>query len=463
MNAVVTWVPVNGSSYEIWYAKLSTVGATTVPPSTGWTQATGSPFDSSLGTGTISGLDDNTQYRIEVRSDCMQNDSQWVDNIEYKVICPTLSLTANPVSSTDVGASITASVSILNYMEFESIGTSITLTVTKVSDSSIVATKVFTAPYAGPTLTNIFSGLLVNTNYSVSIVVHNGITSTDITCTAQSTTTQSPVVVPPPVCNPPTFSITNVTASSATININGLSAGDVYNISLDGGATFPITGTATPYNLTGLVAGTSYSIVVRLNCATGGIGITTSQTFTTTNALVLGTVSMNSNINSTTAPFATIGTLFLTFTFPAPTPAPMTLYFGFVANEPVSTSVCSAGTGYYANGTSIFTLPSKPCYIQPTNFVVGYDTSGTGAYPFVVTIPQGVTSYNSGTSIHTSYTGQQQNPWRNYSSRNALGSSGHVALGYTDLYVRVQSPAGYNAAFTIVQTANIQGVTLHNV
>src|ERR1700754_353990 len=97
-DITIQWVPVNGSSYEIWYSKLSTVGSISEPPAVGWIQAIGSPFDSSLGIAVIAGVDDNTQYRVDVRNDCTSNDSPWEDSIRYKLLCPAFSLVANPLS-----------------------------------------------------------------------------------------------------------------------------------------------------------------------------------------------------------------------------------------------------------------------------------------------------------------------------------------------------------------------------
>lgn len=474
-TALITWVPTNGGSYEVWFAKLSVVGTTSLPPATGWTQATGSPFNSSLGTASITGLDDNTQYRIDVRADCTGVDSNWVDNIKYKLDCPALGVVANPVGGEDVGASVTATITLSNLVEYEAIVSSLVLTV-KDGGNNVVQTTTFTSPYASSTLTYTFSNLLTGTNYNVVLQQVDGVGNVTTTCATDPITTQTPVVVPPPVCNPPTFAISNITSTTATISItSSLNLADTYDISLDGGLTYSITGqspmvggppshaTVAVYQLTGLVADTSYKIVVRYHCASGGIGISTSQTFTTTALVIVGSVQMVSNINSTTAPFAQQGTISLVFTFPQATQAPLSIYLGTMYNTPAATSICSAGTGWWPTGTSLFTIPPGLCIVPPGYFP-SLDVSGTSASPFVVNIPQGVTTYTA-TGIRTVASLDEASglAWFNLSSRPAIGTSGVLAGGWTDLYIHINSPSSYTASFTLISHPNLPGLTLHNV
>lgn len=454
-DITINWVPVNGGSYEIWYSKLSTVGTTSEPPTTGWIQAAGSPFDSSLGTASILGVDDNTQYRVDTKNDCSQNDSAWTDDIRYKLVCPTMSLSANPVSPSDAGASISTLVALSNRIEFETIASSITLQIRKTSDGSIIETKVISSPYSTDSLSYTFNNLLTGTNYTVYLSMQDSIVGAIVSCSNQAATTQTPVIVPPPVCNTPTFSITNVTANTATINITStLNSGDVYDISLNGGTSYTYTSITTQsFIVNSLNAATSYQIVVRLNCIGGGIGTSTSQTFTTNALVINGTIAMNSSINAV-GTFAS-GTLYLTFTFPQPTPSPLTLYFGYTHENGCST--CVGGKCNWSNGYGIFTPPTQTCPGSPTGNI---NSGGHPNYPFVVNIPQGVTTFNSGTNIHTIDPSPSlpNNPWQNYGAGNTGG-----ARGFTDLYVKVQNPSGYNAAFSITNGQNISGVTIHNV
>lgn len=464
-TVVVNWTPVNGGHYEIWYATLSVVGTSSLPPTTGWTQATGSPFDSALGTATISGLDDNTQYRVVSRADCTGVDSGWVNHTLDKLVCPTLSVVANPVPGDAVGASITTTVTISNYIEFETIATSITLTIRKASDSSVVATKVYTTPYDTALIVNTFSNLLTGTGYTVYLTIHNNIEDTDIACSNQSVTTLTPVVVPPPTCAPTTFTVTNVTASSFTINITGfIATGDTFDVSINSGATYPYTGfTSAVITISGLSAANSYTIVLRRNCAGGGQGYTPSQTITTNASIIVGTVAMNSSANLK-GHFSTAD-LYLTFTFPQPTTSIITLYFGFTFES--SCNPCAGFVCYSSNGYDIFTpLPGRAnglCSGSPT----GYSEYGGGAggahYPFIVTIPAGVTTYNSGTNIRSINPSPSSIPAANLPWANIGTGTQPAARGYVDLFVKVNTPLGHSAAFTIAPGLNINTPTLHNV
>lgn len=463
MNAQVNWTPTNGDNYEIWYAPLSTVGTTSIPPSTGWVQATGSPFDSTLGTATITGLNDNTKYRIDTRSDCTSTDSGWTDNVAYKLVCPGCTLTPLTVTSGQTGASIASQIIIENYLEFETIATSITLTATPQGSSTVAQTQVFTAPYSLGTLNYTFNNLLTGTTYVFALSIFDSIANATVSCGTQNSTTLTPTVVPPPTCTVPVFALSNITASSVVVNImSSLSSGDTFDISINGGASFISTSnTATPITINGLTQSSTYQVVVRRNCGAGGTSMANSQTFTTLGQVIPGTITMDSSINATTAPALTFGTVFLKFTFPSATPAPITLYFGCACNLSCNTTICAAGTCTYVNGTNIFSPSSSICP-QPFQGQTGLDLSGTGQYPFQVLIPQGVTSFTTNTNIRTIFP-TTQNPWTNFSARNTLGGSGHVGKGYTDLYVHVQSPSGYSGSFTMVDGTNIKGVTLHNV
>lgn len=448
-DIVIDWVPVNGGSYEIWYAKLSTVGTTSEPPSSGWIQAAGSPFDSSLGTASILGVDNNTQYRVDTRNDCTQNDSTWTDDIRYKLVCPSMSLVANPVSPSDAGASITASVVLSNRIEFETITNSITLQIRKTSDNSVVETKVISASYPTDTLSYIFNNLLTGTNYTVYLSIQDGIAGTSINCSNQALTTQTPIVVPPPVCNAPTFSVTNVTSNAATITVTStLNSGDTYDISLNGGTSYGYTGIITQsFQLTGLTAATNYQIVVRLNCIAGGIGVSTSQTFGTNPNVIQGLISMEIQEPYTSHQLDTT----IRVTFPSPTPSAVTLYIGALFEQgcnSCASRLCKVPWGY-----EIFTQPSDVC--------AGYPVGAPAKSAYVLNVPAGVTTYSARNIIQVVPPGGCGPCHALVTLEPYLGIV--RGRGWTDLYVKVISPAGYNAAFTYQNSTNIQGVVVHNV
>lgn len=446
-TALITWVPTSGSNYEIWYSKLSVVGSTSLPPSSGWTQASGSPFASTLGTASITGLDDNTLYRIATRNDCSSLDSAWSSSTKYKLDCPTFSLVANPVSVSDVGASITATINLTNLVEFEAIVSSITLTVTKTSDSSVASTKVFSSPFDSATLTNTFSGLLVTTSYTVTLTMHDNIGNTIVTCDSHNITTQTPVVIPPPVCTAPTFTIGSITTTTFVISItSSTNTGDTFSVSLDGGVTYVTTAPVTTITISGLISGTSYQVVVRRNCVGGGQGISTSQTITTLVPTIIGTISMNAT------PGSGQQNVFFIFTFPTPTPAPLTLYLGFTLNEKCNS--CGGGRCNVSNGYSIFTAPAQTCPSSPSGDIF---YNADPSQPFSINIPAGVTTFNSG--IHVTSVGAafpNNNPW--------VYDVNFPGLGLTDVYVKLQSPTNFTSNFTKATGTNITNdFAIHNV
>lgn len=455
-TATITWVPVNGSNYEIWYAKLSVVGSTSTPSSIGWTQATGSPFDSSLGIATINGLDDSTQYIFASRNDCTSSDSPWQTNIKYKLVCPAFSPVANPVSPTDAGASISTIVNLLNLVEFEAIASSVTLTFKKTSDSSVADTKVFNSPYASSTLTYTSSSLLVTTGYTIYLSVHDGIANTDIACSNQSISTQTPAAIPPPVCTAPTFTISNVATTSLDITITStLLTGDTFDVSIDGGISYVSIGNSTsPVTISGLLSGTIYQVVVRRNCVGGGQGISTSQTITTLTPTITGTISLNAPSSSGQS------TTYVVVTFPQPTPVPLTLYLGYTWQNHCS---CLSGSCTWSNGYDIFpqvqSCPPSGSGGPNAADTQGDPYSGPPHLPFVVNVPQGVTTFTAN-NIYTTL----GNPGPN---GGVLGSWQTVFLRssdrYTDLYVHIQNPVGYTGSFTMANGQNITGVIIHNV
>lgn len=462
-TATITWIPTSGSNYEIWYAKLSVVGSTSLPPDSGWTQASGSPFASTLGTATINGLDDNTQYRIATRNDCTSLDSAWSSSTKFKLDCPTFSLVANPVSTSDVGASITATINLVNLVEFEAITSSITLTVTKTSDSSIAATKVFTSPYDSSTLATTFLGLLATTGYTVVLTMQDA--AGTVTCDSHNITTQTPVVIPPPTCTAPTFTIGSITTTTLIITItSSVITGDTFSVSLDGGVTYVTTAPTVPINIGGLLSGTSYQIVVRRNCVGGGQGISTSQTISTLVPSIVGAISLN-------VPSAfQQGTVTVMVTFPQPTPAPLTLYLGYTWEN--RCNLCSGFVCTWSNGYDIFPQVQS-CPPSSSGGPIAADSqgdsfSGPPHLPFVVNVPQGVTTFTA-TNIYTTLgnpgpSGGVIAPWQYSDPNPGGGRPGQVrARGYIDLYVHIQNPSGYTSAFTMNNGQNVTGVTIHNV
>jgi len=454
-TATINWVPTNGSGYEIWYGKLTMVGTTFLPPSTGWIQAPGSPFDSTLGTATINGLDDNTQYRIVTRADCTSADSPWIDKSVDKIVCPTFTVVANPVGGTDVGASITANISLSNIVEFGLIVSSVTLTVKKTSDSSVAATKVFSAPYTDTTLTNTFTSLLTNTSYTVYLTLHDSVNSVDVTCTNHAVTTLA--FIPPPTCTAPTFSISNITQSSALVTITStLLTGDTYDISINGGSSYVYTGlTGATFSLTGLTQGTNYVVVVRRNCAAGNQGISTSQTFTTASNIIPATIQANRSNGQINTGGGPRWQYSMVITFQQPTPFPITIYFG----QSVIVGQVGGGQCRYSQGYDMYTPPTT----GPIACCFGGCTypAPNSNKPWRIDVPAGVVTYTVpfDTAFRDGVThADLQQVW---CVQEPVGTG---AVDYiSDLWMKITAPSGYFCNFTPVPGAHTSGITIHNL
>ncbi len=101
-----------------------------------------------------------------------------------------------------------------------------------------------------------------------------------------------------PTCelNAPTnLAATTITDNSFTVSWNAVSGAASYDITL-GGVTTTVSGTS--YSASGLLSGTTYSVIVVANCATGGSGFSSSINVTTTGAPPLSYCdSASTNIN----------------------------------------------------------------------------------------------------------------------------------------------------------------------
>ena len=99
----------------------------------------------------------------------------------------------------------------------------------------------------------------------------------DVECECCSNST---VVVGPTIsgittiCELPITDVTGITQTEFSVDISNLSVGVLYDISIDGGLTYPVTGVIAGSTIvSGLTANTSYDVVVREDCAglTGNI------------------------------------------------------------------------------------------------------------------------------------------------------------------------------------------------
>lgn len=94
----------------------------------------------------------------------------------------------------------------------------------------------------------------------------------------------NPVAVTTNSCAALSTSISNIATTSFDVNVSGLPGSDTYDISLDGGATYPpgySALSASVFSMTGLTGNTLYQVVIRHNCAAGGSAVTSSTPVTT--------------------------------------------------------------------------------------------------------------------------------------------------------------------------------------
>lgn len=117
-----------------------------------------------------------------------------------------------------------------------------------------------TVNQSGPTIT--IEGLDPNTEYDVVVRAH--------TPGAASSTAPEVTESTYATCAALTFAVGTETDTTVPLNTIATIAG-TYDVSYDGGLTFPITGqSGVTYTITGLTPETEYDIVLRHHCTAGG-------------------------------------------------------------------------------------------------------------------------------------------------------------------------------------------------
>lgn len=424
-----TWDPCGPSSdgQFLYYGKTNIVTGTPIS-GTGWNLFSGAALPNITGSASITGLDDNVEYSLYNYCHCATSGNGPLTNIGpyIKYVCPTIQSTTPTFNGLSYVIAVPGSAN--------NTGSWIQSILVQVLDSSgtnVILTNTHNAPFSATVSSN-FNGLNPSTNYNIKISYSNSGATRTNTCSSTPFTTAA-------ACTAPTASVSNITANTFDVSWTP-STGGSFDVILNGTPVATgLTSTNGVYTVTGLNPATIYQVAIRKNCTTGGTAISNTVNVTTANTLITGVVSMNVASLSGQNPVSLI------FSFPTATPAPLTLYFGFTVN---SNGVCK-----WSNGYDIFSIPAgaQTCAAVPNG-----DPSygGPGNNPFVVNIPQGVTSYNSGTNIHTNNPSPTlpNDPWLNLPNTN-----------FTDLYVKVNSPSGYAANFTIANGTNITGVIIHNV
>lgn len=428
----INWTPCGSSSdaQYIYYGKSNVVTGTPVS-GTGWTLYTGAAIANSIGSATVNGLDDNVEYIVYGYCHCPSAGNGPLSNFGpvVKYVCPTLSNVTPTYNSVSYNLSVPNSAN--------NTGTWIQKTLVNLYDSSLqnlLQTNTYNTPFSA-NISGSFAALNSSSNYNLQVIYSDNTGTKTNQCGSSPFTTSAP-------CTAPTTTVNNPTANTFDVNWTPTTGGTfdvlVNNNVVASGLT---TG---PYTVTNLNSATIYQVNVRKNCSTGGNAVSTTQSISTSTQNLTGNVSM-----IIPQSYAAGGQQIMTlgFTFATPTPAPITLYFGTTWENACNS--CSGGKCSWSNGYDIIQSAPQNCPTGPDGI------TGPPNLPYVVNVPQGVTTYSATNIWTTAGPLQFHSPW---TALNPLG-----ARGYTDLYVRVNSPSGYIANFSYTNSANITGITVHNV
>lgn len=422
-NANLSWIVQSGVvAQEVWYGQTSAVG-NTLPPAVGWNQGA-NLYGPTANTAVLNNLSQNTKYQFLIREDCSTGASPWTAITSYNLICPTVTVTSHATE-------LDVAISTVNNTALSNIVYSLVLSITDPTTGIILNTVNFTGAGILPNLYQQFIGLTASKSYLITLGYNFGPSGAVTNCYSNTVNTASAAP-----CTSLTFNIGSVTSTSFTINVTNLSPGDTYDISLDGGSTFPVTNqTAATYMYT-VNAGT-YQVALRRNCVTGGYNVSPAQSVSVV-SLITGTVSMNGTFNASNQ-FRT-EPLWLVFNFNQPLPAAVTFQFGWTRwGAPSHACQESAGWAAYPQG-NINTCPFPPTEI-----------GNPPSAPFPVTIPAGVTTYQTGANI-VAPGAYQGIAWQN-------------SVSYVAVWVQISGPSNYNANLTLVSGANISatGVNFINI
>lgn len=269
-NATFTWIPQsNIVAQEVWYGALSAVGST-LPPAAGWNPGA-NLYSATANSATLNNLNENTQYQFAVLTHCTTGQSSWGMLTGYKLVCPT-------VSAVPTSTSVAVTLSTLYPAPLSAIINTLTIALVQVSNGGTVSTANYSGVNILGTLTNTFTGLTVSTAYNVvvSYTLTSGGSSTICSTTAVSTAAAQ-------TCPVISFSISNVNTTGFTVTPAGLQSGDTYDVSINGGTSFAyINATQPSFAIPSLSSGTTYTVVVRRDCANSLTSVTPSQQVTTT-------------------------------------------------------------------------------------------------------------------------------------------------------------------------------------
>jgi len=392
-------------SMKVYYGKTLLVTGDPVS-GTGWTLYTGGPIAGSTTSVTITGLDDNVEYTFYRYCHCpvSGDTTPEIDGPIIKYVCPSFQTTNASSNQIDYVVSVPPSVN--------NSGTWIQRILVEVYDSTgttLLSQNVYNGPFSS-TLSGSFLGLLSQTSYQLRIRYSNTAGTLFRACTALNIDTT-------PACVAPTVNISNLNGTSFDINWTVPSAyiGDTYNIIINSSTVASsIPYGSQPYTYSGATPSTSYSVQVVRNFAYGGQCTSSTQTVNTPFALISGVLNLACNSNCSSQ-----GDVILSINFTAPTPVPLTLYFGKIEVLPGNPAV---GSAY---GYDLFAIPPG---ITPA--------PGSGSnFPYFINVPSGTSNLNvTGPFPRT----DSFAPWVCQQCQGLL----------RDVYVKIQAPSGYASNFS---------------
>jgi uncharacterized protein (UPF0303 family) len=267
---------VNNTSYTVTYAPTAGGTPVTVNPA---------PVASPVA---LSGLTPGTQYTVTITPLCAVGGGT---SSASTLVFTTLTPICDPVTAATAGTITTSSASIGFTAGINN--TSYSVSYVPTTGGTPVTLTTNASPVS-------LTGLTDNTQYTVTITP---------VCAAGGTapaTTFTFATLPIPVCNSVSNIIAgNVTGTSADIDFTAGTNNTSYTVSYAptaGGPTVTVASTTIPVSLTGLTAGTQYTVTVTPLCASGGTASPTSATFTTLTLPCAAVTGLNAvNVTTTTA------------------------------------------------------------------------------------------------------------------------------------------------------------------
>jgi Fibronectin type III domain len=416
--ALLSWNPPGGTGTIVVQYKLHAQPSYT----------TFATLPATASTESIPGLTPNVSYDFNIFTDCGNGTvSTNVTVTAIEIDCPNVTVTSTSTTVTASFPQLGGEIDSYLVLLLNSAGT------------SIITSRLIGPPFANP-ISATFNSLTPGTAYNIQVQPSNG-SSTNTNCALRPIDT---VVLP--TCTGPSNLQVSVSDTTATITWTpdptasfqnfyyGVKSGITGNPPGNGWTTFasdPLPASQNSVVLTGLTLGTTYSVALNSQCQNGNVTPFLTQDFTP--ALVIdGAITLTAfNIPGGGG----VGDTRVSITFPTPTPAILTIYFGELVHNSVS------GANKFGAGYQLFTLPAG---YTPNPFY-----SPNAALPFVIVVPAGTTSFTTGTNlIYQTVHGQ---PWQ-FDTHNLVSDM-------SDLYVHIELPTGATSNFTLTNS----GKTIHNV